>query len=121
VARRLGSPQISLLPRHALGLADGPGAATIGVRPEDVIVGRGGVQAEVRTVEHLGAETVALLEVAGHQLHALLGPLDRLVPGDTTTIAPRAGSLLYFDAAGNRIEAACTPARQAAREPAYGT
>jgi hypothetical protein len=64
---------------------------------------------------------VALLEVAGHGLHALLGPLDRLAPGATTTVAPRAGSLLYFDAAGNRVETACTPARRAAREPAYGT
>jgi ABC-type sugar transport system ATPase subunit len=102
-------------------LANGPGAATVGVRPEDVIVGRGGVQAEVRTVERLGAETVALLEVAGHQLHALLGPSDRLAPGDTTTVAPRAGSLLYFDAAGDRVETAHTPAREPAREPAYGT
>jgi multiple sugar transport system ATP-binding protein len=121
VARRLGSPQINLLPPQALGLGDGPRAATIGIRPEDVIVGRGGVQAEVRTVEHLGAETVALLEVAGHDLHALLGALDRLTPGATTTVAGRAGSLLYFDAAGNRIETACTPARQPAREAAYGT
>jgi multiple sugar transport system ATP-binding protein len=121
VARRLGSPQINLLPPHVLGLGDWAAAATIGVRPEDVLVGRGGVQAEVRTVEHLGAETVALLEVAGHQVHALLGPLDRLAPGDATTVAPRAGSLLYFDAADNRVEAACVPARQPAREPAYGT
>jgi len=121
VARRLGSPQINLLPPQALGLADGPRAATIGVRPEDVLVGRGGVQAEVRTIEHLGAETVALLEIAGHELHALLGPVDRLVAGATTTVAPRAGSLLYFDADGNRVETSCAPARRAAREPAYGT
>ena len=73
VARRLGSPQINLLPRDVLALADGPAAATIGVRPEDVLIGRNGVRAQVRTVEHLGAETVALLEVAGHELHALLG------------------------------------------------
>jgi multiple sugar transport system ATP-binding protein len=121
VARRPGSPQINLLPSHVRGLADGPKGATIGVRPEDVIIGRGGVQAEVRTVEHLGAETVALLEVAGHQLHALLGPSDRLAPGDTATVVPRAGSLLYFNAAGNRVETARTPARQPAREAAYGT
>jgi hypothetical protein len=60
-------------------------------------------------------------QVAGHHLHALLGPLDRLVPGDATTVAARTGSLLYFDAAGNRVEAARVPARQPAREPAYGT
>jgi multiple sugar transport system ATP-binding protein len=120
VARRLGSPQISLLPPAVLALADGPTAATIGIRPEDVLVGRNGVPARVRTVEHLGAETVALLEVAGHELHALLGPLDRLAPGDTTTVAARPDSLLYFDAAGNRVEPAPTAPRQAVQEPAYG-
>jgi multiple sugar transport system ATP-binding protein len=122
VARRLGSPQINLLPLGALGAADWPSAATaIGVRPEDLVVGRGGNPAQVRTVEHLGAETVVLLEVAGHELHALLGPVDRLAAGDTTTVAARAGSLLYFDGAGNRVEAACAPRPQAAREQAYGT
>jgi multiple sugar transport system ATP-binding protein len=121
VAMRLGSPQINLLPPHALGLAAGPCATTIGVRPEDVLVGTGGVQARVRTVEHLGAETVALLEIAGHELHALLGPLDRFAPGDIATVAARAGSLLYFDAAGNRVEATPTSVRQAGMEQAYGT
>jgi multiple sugar transport system ATP-binding protein len=122
VARRLGSPQINLLPPQMLGVPDGPPAATtIGVRPEDLIVGRGGVQAEVRTVEHLGAETVAVLEVAGQRLHALLGPSDRLAPGDLTTVAARAGSALYFDAADARVETPFAPAAQAAREPAYGT
>ena len=123
VARRLGSPQINLLPPQALGVADGPSAATtIGVRPEDVIVGRGGARAEVRTVEHLGAETVALLEVAGQEgVHILLGPSDRLAPGDATTVAVRAGSALYFDAAGARVEAPFAPAPRAAREQAYGT
>jgi multiple sugar transport system ATP-binding protein len=122
VARRLGSPQINLLPPHALGVTGGPGAAaTIGVRPEDVLLGRGGVQARVRVIEHLGAETVAVLEVAGHQLHALLGSVDGIAPGETITVAARAGSLLYFDAAGDRVAAACAPARQATREPAYGT
>jgi multiple sugar transport system ATP-binding protein len=122
VARRLGSPQINLLPPDALGLAEGPpGAATIGVRPEEVVIGRGGVQATVRTLEHLGAETVALFEVAGHELHALASASDRLAAGDTTTVAARAGALLYFDAAGNRIGAAGASGRQAPKEQAYGT
>ena len=120
VAKRLGSPQINLLPPAALGVAHGPAAtATIGVRPEDVLVGQGGVQAQVRTVEHLGAETVALLEIAGHELHALLDGVQRLAPGETTTVAARAESVLCFDAAGNRV--ASPPARRAAREQAYGT
>jgi multiple sugar transport system ATP-binding protein len=102
VARRLGSPQINLLPLGVLGAADWPPTATtIGVRPEDVLVGRGGNPAQVRTIEHLGAETVVLLEVAGHEVHALLGASDRLSAGD--------------------VETARAPDRLIAREQAYGT
>jgi multiple sugar transport system ATP-binding protein len=122
VARRLGSPQTNLLPPDALGVADGPrAAATIGIRPEDGVLGAGGVQAQGRTVERLGAETLALLEVADRELHALLGPRDRLAPGDETTVAARVGSLLYFDTAADRVEATFVPDRPAARESAYGT
>lgn len=121
VARRLGSPQINLVPPRALGLANGPaGTATVGVRPEDVVVGRGGPQAEVRTVEHLGAETVALVALGEHKMHALLAPADRLTPGETITISTREGSLLYFDAAGERLEAS-RAAREDVPERAYGT
>jgi hypothetical protein len=38
-----------------------------------------------------------------------------------TTVAARAGSLLYFDAAGDRLEAAHAPARPVAKERSYGT
>ncbi|MDF2781050.1 MAG: transporter, partial [Geminicoccaceae bacterium] len=63
VAQRLGSPPINLLPGGALGVTAGPpGAATVGIRPEDVVVGRGGDRARVLALEHLGAERVALLE-----------------------------------------------------------
>jgi multiple sugar transport system ATP-binding protein len=122
VARRLGSPQINLLPPAALGLEGGPaGTATVGVRPEDVLIGQGGVPAEVRAVEPLGAETVAVLELEGHVLHGLLAPADRLEPGATTMVAVRSGALLYFDRAGLRLDAPRPPARNAAREKAYGT
>jgi len=121
VARRLGSPQINLLPPDVLALADGPvGTATVGVRPEDVIIGRGGRRAEVRTVEHLGAETVALLELDGHKVHVLVAPSDHLAPGETTTVSTRKGALLYFDAAGERLDAPRTT-RADLPERAYGT
>ncbi len=122
VAKRLGSPQINLLPPEPLGVADGPAAATIvGVRPEDVRFGRGEARAEVRAVEHLGAETVALLEVEGHEVRVLLGPTDRTEPGERTTVSARPGSLLYFDAAGNRIEAPHQATSPSAKEQVYGT
>jgi hypothetical protein len=75
----------------------------------------------VRAIEHLGAGTVALLAVEGHQLHVLLGPADRPEPGATTTVTARRGSLMYFDAAGNRFEAPRAPATEPAKECAHGS
>jgi multiple sugar transport system ATP-binding protein len=122
VAKRLGSPPINLLPGGALGVTTGPsGAATVGVRPEDVLIGRGGESARVLALEHLGAERVALLEVAGRKLHALLAAEDAVLPGESTTVMARAGAALFFDAAGARIANSSARVTGAEREKAYVT
>jgi multiple sugar transport system ATP-binding protein len=122
VAQRLGSPPINLLPGGALGVTAGPsGAATVGIRPEDVVVGRGGDSARVLALEHLGAERVALLETEGRKVHALLAGEDAVVPGDSTTVMARAGAALFFDAAGARIANASARVRGPEREKAYVT
>ncbi len=105
-AQRLGSPQINLLHLGALGVTDGPsGAATIGVRPEDVVLTGSGTPAKVLTVEHLGVESIALLEVEGRHVHALLGARTALSEGDEVNASVRSGAALFFDADGNRIAA----------------
>jgi multiple sugar transport system ATP-binding protein len=107
-AQRLGSPQINLLPHGCLGISDAPaGAATIGVRPEDVVINGGGVEARVLTVEHLGVDSVALLEAEGRHVHALLGARTALHNGETVKVSARPGGVLFFDAGGTRLE---TPA-----------
>jgi multiple sugar transport system ATP-binding protein len=117
VARRLGSPPINLLPVDAFGPIAAPAhAATIGIRPEDVLIGRGGRQATIRQVEHLGAETVILLEVASSQLHALASPGLEVRPGATTTVDPALDVALFFGADGRRLP---TPA-PAVRERIHG-
>ena len=122
VAQRLGSPPINLLRPGALGASDGPpGAATVGVRPEDVLLGHGGEAAQVLAVEHLGAERVALLEVAGCKVHALLAAADALVPGQLTSVRARPGAALFFDVGGARLEALRAAVPEAAEEKAYGT
>jgi multiple sugar transport system ATP-binding protein len=106
VARRLGSPPINLLPADAFGPIAAPaGAATIGIRPEDIVIGDGGRAAIVRQVEHLGAETVVLLEVGSRQLHALAGPGVEVRPGAATTVDPAFEAALFFDADGRRLTA----------------
>jgi multiple sugar transport system ATP-binding protein len=104
VARRLGSPPINLLPVDAFGPVVAPAdAATVGIRPEDVRIGQGGRPATVRQVEHLGAETVVLLEVASLQLHALASPGLEVRPGQTTTVDPALEIALFFGADGRRL------------------
>ena len=104
VALRLGSPRINLLPMGALGITEGPvGAETIGIRPEDVALGRGDGLGEVLTVEHLGAETVVLLRIGGHEVHALAGPGEPVHPGDRVTVSSLPEAALYFDRDGRRL------------------
>jgi multiple sugar transport system ATP-binding protein len=72
VARRLGSPQINLLPPGALGDANAPGGAvTMGIRPEHLALGRGGTTARAITVEHahLGRQRHRLDLVVGDVEH----------------------------------------------------
>lgn len=120
VARRLGSPQINLVPRGRLGLEDLPaGAETIGVRPEDVRLHQAeGVPAEVLAVEHLGVETLVLLSAEGESVRALLGAHDPVAEGEKTSIAVRPGAALAFDGDGNRIPSGPAGAKV---EAAYGT
>ena len=104
VAKRLGSPQINILPVGSLGVVDGPdGANSIGIRPEDVRFDGGGAAGKVLAVENLGAETVALSEVEGQTVHALLEPDRRVRPGDEVRLSARPGSPLFFDGRGDLI------------------
>jgi len=110
-AQRLGSPPINLLSPGSLGLGEGPaGTRTLGVRPEDVTLNGSGVPASVLTMEHLGVESIALLQVEGaggapQQVHALLGSQRGIAEGATVRAAVRPGAVLYFDGEGRRLAA----------------
>ena len=94
-------------------------AAEVGIRPEDVLLNPdAGVEAAVLAVEHLGVETVLLLDADGHHVHALLGASAPVRQGERIKIGARAGAALFFDTEGRRIPA--PPAGQA-KEAAYGT
>jgi multiple sugar transport system ATP-binding protein len=107
IAQRLGSPQINLLPVGAPGTEGAPpGTATVGIRPEGLRVGEGSLSAVVRNVEHLGAETILVVEVAGHQLHAFAAHGSTLQPGEETVMRFVEDGALWFDAEGRRIDPA---------------
>lgn len=104
VAQRVGSPQINLLPAGSLGVQNTPaGTRTIGVRPEDIEIGRGGAAGRVVGVEHLGVETVVPLDVGGERCHALLRPGAEVRAGENVAVRARPGAVLYFDAGGRRV------------------
>ncbi len=60
VAGFIGSPQMNLLTGT---LAEASGATTIGIRPEDITLGKGVHQGRVAHVEYLGADTFAYLDI----------------------------------------------------------
>lgn len=119
-AQRLGSPQVNILSPDELGVDNPPaGAQTIGVRPEDIVLAGGGVEATVLTVEHLGVESIALLQIGGTSVHALLGARTSVNRGDTVQASVRPEAILFFDEAGNRIDSRQSAARrvETASEP----
>ncbi len=98
-ASRLGQPRINLLPA---GLFDGApqGAATIGLRPEQIEQGAG-QESLVRRIEHLGDQTRLHLSFRNHDLVTVTGAHTGLRPGDVLRIRPH--KPFYFDAAGARL------------------
>ncbi len=107
-ARRLGSPPMNILPPAVIGLTEPPeGAASIGVRPEDVELGAAdGLVARVESIEHLGASMVAVLTLKGERLHVLLGPGQGVRRGEDVRFAINKDKIMYFDARDNRMDIA---------------
>jgi multiple sugar transport system ATP-binding protein len=78
----------------------GPGEVDVGVRPEGVRLaaeGASGAEAEVRTVEPLGAETHLLLDAGGLALRARVAGFSPLSRGDRVRVELDPASLHFFD------------------------
>jgi multiple sugar transport system ATP-binding protein len=114
VARFIGSPAMNTLPVSAngslhvagvdLGVADGLGgrSATVGFRPETVVVGDGAIPGRIRTVEDLGSEVFVHLVVdhegQEHRVVAKVPAPFTGSPDDTVRLALR-GTIHLFDEA----------------------
>jgi multiple sugar transport system ATP-binding protein len=105
-AKRLGSPQINLLKPMQLGIAPRHSkTATIGLRPEDVIIEKSATpNAKVLAVENLGVETVILLDVDGTHVHGLLDRRVNLKLNDAVLVSAIANKFAEFDQAGQAID-----------------
>jgi multiple sugar transport system ATP-binding protein len=114
VAGFIGSPAMNMLPTSAsgpvkvagadVGIADDLGGerATVGFRPETVVIGDGPIAAHVRLVEDLGSEVFVhvLIDHEGEErrIVAKLDPPFAGKAGESTTIGIR-GSVHLFDTA----------------------
>ena len=90
-------PSLSLPPGH---VSAGPRIA-VGIRPEHIQLapagGGGRADAVVRLVEHLGHETLLVLDANGLEMTALLPRLTGAVAGDAVTIKVDPEQLHLFD------------------------
>ena len=98
-AGRLGQPHINILPADLFGPAPA-GAVKIGLRPEQILQGRG-QDSLVKRVEHLGDQTRLHLSFHNHDLVTVTGAHTALKSGDIVKIQP--DRPFYFDASGARI------------------
>ena len=99
VASRLGQPRINILPADMFSGAPA-GAKSIGLRPEQIVQGKG-EESQVLRVEHLGDQTRLHLKFKGHDLVTVTDAHTELAGGDILKIKPE--KPFYFDASGARV------------------
>ncbi len=106
VAQRLSSPPLNLVDPSLFGIEAPAGTSTVGVRPEDITIGQpSGVEGSTTLVERLGAETVAVLQVNGTQIQALVDPQATIGEGETVRVGVAENAPMFFDRDGRRIDA----------------
>jgi multiple sugar transport system ATP-binding protein len=98
-ASRLGQPRINLLPADVFGGAPAR-AASIGLRPEQIVQGEG-EESFVQRVEHLGDQTRLHLSFKSHDIVTVTDAHTSLKSGDIVKIRPN--NPFYFDASGARL------------------
>jgi multiple sugar transport system ATP-binding protein len=103
---KLGSMRLELPPDHLRQGLAGVLLVTVGVRPEDVVLGAGDSQASIRVVEPTGHESIVLAN-AGDVVFIVRVPGDSaLQPGDTVPFDLRRERLHIFEReSGRRLNA----------------
>jgi multiple sugar transport system ATP-binding protein len=90
------------LPLQALDLKSGSEKVTVGVRPEDVLIGTGDDKAEIRIVEPTGHESIVTLKAGGVTFTARVPGDRRLMAGETVPFELRRDNIHVFDQASGR-------------------
>jgi multiple sugar transport system ATP-binding protein len=98
-ASRLGQPRINILPANLFN-GSPKQAETIGLRPEQILQGKG-EESTVTRVEHLGDQTRLHLSFKNNDLITVTDAHTELQSGDIVKIQPQMP--FYFSADGSRI------------------
>jgi sn-glycerol 3-phosphate transport system ATP-binding protein len=98
-ARFIGTPPMNLIAR---------GDRLIGVRPEHIrIVSQDGHPVRVKSVEHLGADSIVLCEIEGQPISVRQDGFSKAAPGDDIRLAWTTSDEHQFDqATGHRLDPA---------------
>ena len=108
-ARFIGTPPMNLIALEAGRIAGSDveagvnGAATIGIRPEDIALDAGGVSAQVRSVEYLGADLVLACAIGSQSLLVRTDGQHQASAGERIGLQWSPHDVHAFDAAGRRI------------------
>jgi sn-glycerol 3-phosphate transport system ATP-binding protein len=88
-ARFIGTPPMNLI---------AGGGRLLGIRPEHIrIVPQDGHAARVKSVEHLGADSIVLCEIEGQPVSVRLDGFHKALPGDAVRLAWNAADEHQFD------------------------
>jgi ABC-type sugar transport system ATPase subunit len=103
VATFIGYPRMNLLPAARMGI-DAPAGTLIGIRPRDVIVGRGPLEAIVDVVEMRGPDAVLHLRLGDAEAPPLLAVVEGTpaAPGCKVRLYWEPDRLIVFGPGGQR-------------------
>jgi sn-glycerol 3-phosphate transport system ATP-binding protein len=104
-ARFIGTPPMNLITKEG---------RLIGIRPEQIrVVSQDGQTAHVKSVEHLGADSIVLCEIDGQAILVRQDGFSKARPGAAIRLAWTAGDEHQFDqATGRRLAAATSDVKQ---------
>jgi sn-glycerol 3-phosphate transport system ATP-binding protein len=108
VARFVGTPPMNVVPLSAIAAASegtpppvpagrDPASLAIGIRPEQVEIGEGGVGADIVAVEYLGADTLVETRIAGEPFIVRRPGRVQGAPGERIGLILPTGAAHWFD------------------------
>ena len=101
VSQRLGSPKINVLPSSLFKINDN--IPTIGIRPENILLGTGKYSGKVISIENLGSETVVAINFEGYEVLSSIQGAYKSSINETINFDINMNKVLTFNKEGDRI------------------